>query len=241
LRYAVISDVHGNLEALEAVCADIGKRLIDQVIFLGDAVGYGADPSACLAKIRELKASCVAGNHDQAVTQQHPVEDFNDAAREAVLWTRERMEARDKDWLRTWPLLREQADLCAVHGTLSRPQEFDYMADGGRAAKTFALLREAVCFVGHTHQPGVFFDDPAGVRYARPPAFVLEPASRCIVDAGSVGQPRDGDPRACFCVYDNETRRLEFCRVSYDVMKAQEKIRTAGLPETLAKRLRDGR
>jgi diadenosine tetraphosphatase ApaH/serine/threonine PP2A family protein phosphatase len=242
MRYAIFSDVHSNLEAFQAVLGCLAGADIGRYFFAGDIVGYGADPSACIRLLISLAAVAVCGNHDWAVSGDLATDDFNDAAAAAVAWTKERLSPPEKMFLHGLPLVQEESDFCLVHGTLDHPESFDYMTDRHRAAKTFYALKKDICFVGHLHQPGIFAETPDGVVDI--PASgkrKLERQNRYIINVGSVGQPRDGDPRACFCIFDDADRTLEFRRLDYDVKKAADKITEAGLPQVLARRLYAGR
>jgi len=241
MRYAVFSDVHSNLEAFLA-CLDFLKNAkIDKYLFLGDIVGYGVDPKECISLLRALNASCVAGNHDWAAVGLTDIEYFNTDAKRAVLWTMENISEADRLFLSGLELVKEADDHCLVHGTLNHPEEFDYMEGVLQATKDFFALKTKICFLGHSHRPGIFIEEKDGILYKEVEALTLENGRRYIVNAGSVGQPRDGDPRACFCIYDQEDLSFQFQRVSYDVAKAQKKIIGAGLPESLALRLSLGR
>lgn len=241
MRYAVFSDVHSNLEAFRKVLDSFEKSRVDKYAFIGDIVGYGADPAACIALLKGLGALSVAGNHDWAVTDFLTTDYFNEAARQAVVWTQEKISASDKAFISGFRLVENEGAFCLVHGTLDHPEDFDYMTDRLKAMKTFYALQKQVCFVAHSHQPGIFVEDPEGVSYRRPPdKLFLEKGRRYIVNDGSVGQPRDGDPRACCCIYDDEDNTLEFKRVEYDVKTAAEKILKSGLPRSLAQRLKHG-
>lgn len=242
MRYAIFSDVHSNLEAFEAVLKCLADADIGRYFFVGDIVGYGADPSACIRLLRSLEAVRVCGNHDWAVSGDLPTAYFNEAAAAAVVWTQGRLSSSEKMFLHGLPLVQEDGEFCLVHGTLDHPEAFDYMTDRHRAAKTFYALKKKICFVGHLHQPGIFAETSDGVVDV--PASGkrrLEEHERYIVDVGSVGQPRDADPRVCFCIFDDADRTLEFRRLDYDVNRAAEKIRAAGLPQALASRLSTGR
>lgn len=241
MRYAVFSDVHSNLEALEAVLAIFEKSNIDRYIFLGDIVGYGADPTRCIAALKALDASCVAGNHDWACVGLTDLDFFNESALAAILWTQDALTEEDRSFLKSLPLLRREKDLSFVHGTLVRPEEFDYMTDGDRAARSFYALEGSLCFVGHSHAPGVFVEDADKVFYKTPDVLEIQKSRRYIINDGSVGQPRDGDPRACCCIYDDEAAIVEFKRVVYDVVRTQKKILNSGLPGRFAARLSQGR
>lgn len=237
MRYAVFSDVHANLEAFEAVLEIFKNAPIDKYLFAGDIVGYGANPRECIALLKGLNGICIAGNHDWASAGRMSTDYFNEAAREAVVWTQKQISENDRLFLAGLETVAKPDGLCLVHGTLSSPEEFEYMTDGYKAANSFSLLEGTICFVGHTHKPGVFIETDERVFYRQAQDFSLEPAKRYIVNVGSVGQPRDGDPKACFCVYDTTRERVEFRRASYDVATAQRKIREAGLPRILSDRL----
>lgn len=241
MRYAVFSDVHSNLEAFEAVLAIFEKSNIDQYVFLGDIVGYGADPTECIAALKGLDAACVAGNHDWACVGLTDLDFFNEEVLAAVLWTRGILTEADRLFLKSLQLIRQENDCSLVHGTLVQPEEFDYMTDGYKAAKSFYALKGNLCFVGHSHTAGVFIEDAGKVFYKTPGVLKIEKGRRYIINDGSVGQPRDGDPRACFCIYDDEAATVEFKRVGYDIAIAQDKILKAGLPERFAARLSQGR
>ncbi|MFH0877147.1 MAG: metallophosphoesterase family protein [Candidatus Omnitrophota bacterium] len=241
MRYVVFSDVHSNLQAFEAALETIQHSEIDRFVFVGDIVGYGANPRECISLLRGLNSLCVAGNHDWVVADRLEIEYFNAAAKEAALWTKEHIAAADRVFLSGMTLTAEENEFCIVHGTLDCPEEFDYMLDGTRAAKTFALFKKKICFVGHSHWPGVFVEEKDKMSYEEPVKLSLEADWRYIVNVGSIGQPRNGDPRACFCIYDDQAGALEFKRLDYDIALAQKKILAAGLPRSLAERLSLGR
>lgn len=237
MRYAIFSDVHANLEALNAVLDDDRPSEISRYFFVGDIVGYGADPSACLQRLKSLKAVCVAGNHDWAVSGRLSTDYFNEAAREAVFWSQAQLTMDEKIFLDRLPLIHEEENFCLVHGTLNRPQDFNYMTDTVRATNTFYALRQKICFVGHLHQPGIFVEGSEGIVYGRLEKLTLRDDERYIVNVGSVGQPRDGDPRACSCIFDTDKQTVELRRLDYDIATASGKIKAKGLPEVLASRL----
>ena len=251
MRYAILSDIHGNLEALTAVLEALVKERIDRTLCLGDVIGYGADPSACLERLQAQEAVTVGGNHDLACIGKLDVNWFNDAARAALLWTRNQLSIADLDTLRRFPLMTTAEPFTLVHGTLRHPQRFDYLVDAAQAMDTLTTCRTLICLVGHTHLPCFLEFDRARRRLIRmltSPAEMVElpyeddpEARRYLINPGSVGQPRDGDPRASFAIVDTERRRVSVRRVAYDVAAAQRKIRQAGLPEFLADRLAAGR
>lgn len=236
MRYAIISDIHSNLEALDAVLEALKGERIDAYLSTGDVVGYGADPEACVAKMRALDPAIVAGNHDWAVAGRLSLDFFNAYAREAIEWTRGRLGADDTKWLGSLPLVRKTGDVTLVHATLNAPDNFDYLLTAYDAFLSLEVLETPVCFVGHSHVP-VTFADNGRVTFSFSSEFDLAAVRKAIVNAGSVGQPRDGNPHASYGIYDDEARRVEVRRVAYDVAGATSKILAAGLPQILAERL----
>ncbi len=241
MRYAILSDIHGNLEALRAVLADAGGRA-EAFLCLGDIVGYGADPEACTEIVAERCVGAVAGNHEHGVTGLLNLAWFNPYARAAARWTRERLDDDHRSWLAALPLVRELEDATLVHASPARPEEWDYLIGAEDGYSAFPAFQTRLCFVGHSHLPGVWVQGSWG-REHRPGAdtVTIEPGCRYIVNVGSVGQPRDRDPRAAYAVWDTEARRITLRRVPYDVAAARQKILTAGLPRVLAERLVEGR
>lgn len=243
MRYAVLSDVHANLEALEVVLADVAARRPDAVICLGDFVGYGPDPVACVEHLRGGLAASVVGNHDLAAVGRTDVDAFNPYARAAVLWTREVLTDAVRAFLAELPAQVRRPAFLAVHGSPRDPTD-EYLFDAATARASFQSVEFGLALVGHTHVPGVFVDDGDRVT-ARPlPAgeiLELRPTHRYIINVGSVGQPRDGDPRAAYLWLDEGNLRAELIRLPYPFERTQEKMRAAGLPEVLAERLAVGR
>ena len=251
MRYAVLSDIHSNLEALTAVLEALANERIDRYLCLGDVIGYGADPHACLERLRACNALVVGGNHDLACIGKLDVAWFNDAARAAILWTRDQLSIVDVDGIRRFPLTAIEGPFTLVHGTLRHPQRFEYLIEAGQAMETLACCRTLLCLVGHTHLSCVLEYDRDQRRLTR---ILTEPAQladvpltnrpdtvRYLLNPRSVGQPRDGDPRASMAVVDTDAARISIRRIPYDIAAAQAKIRAAGLPEFLADRLGQGR
>lgn len=240
MRYAILSDVHGNLEALCAVLADAVARA-DAVLCLGDSVGYGADPGPCIEILDRRARAIVAGNHEHGVAGLLDLDWFNGWARAAAEWTRERLDDDHRAWLASLPLRYEVADATLVHASPEAPDEWEYLVtpeDGWSALPHFATRW---CFVGHSHVPGAWSVGSSGRDFEpRPSSVVAEAGRRYLVNVGSVGQPRDRDPRAAYAVWDVEAGRVELRRVSYDVQAAREKIIAAGLPRFLGDRLAAG-
>lgn len=240
MRYAVVSDVHSNYEALEAVLADAAGQRIDKYLSTGDIVGYGADPEACISRIRSLDPVIVAGNHDWAVAGRLSLDFFNSYAREAIEWTRERLDADAVRWLAALPLTAKVGDITLVHATVHGPENFDYLLTAYDAHLSLEVLDTPVCFVGHSHVP-VTFATNGTVTFSFATRIDLAETVKAIVNAGSVGQPRDGNPHASYGIYDTEARVAEVRRVAYDVASASRKILAAGLPPVLAERLWHGK
>jgi len=240
MRFAIFSDIHANLEALEAVLKDARERKCTQFVCLGDVVGYNASPRECVKRIRELDCPVVKGNHDEQASLPALSSDFNELAERAIKWTRDNLTDDDKKWLRDLPLQRRVHDFTIVHATLDTPGQWSYVFNNLDAAASFTYQRTNVCFFGHTHVPMVFIRDQ-GVRRERIEHIRIEPARKYFINAGSVGQPRDGNWRAAYCIYDVENSLVELLRVKYDLAAVQTKITQAGLPRLLAERLAIGR
>ncbi|MDD4954124.1 MAG: metallophosphoesterase family protein, partial [Candidatus Omnitrophica bacterium] len=221
MRYAILADIHSNLEALERVLGDCAGESIDQYICLGDFVGYGADPLQCIQRIRSLPLIAIAGNHDQAVVDLFPTDNFNPQAREAIFWTRRNLDDSSRQFLGSLKLVFSNQDFILVHGTLNNPQDFDYMGDGFISEETFRLMQTPLCFIGHTHIAGVFIKDKEEcICYRENTSVDIEEDNKYTINAGSVGQPRDGNPAAAYCVYDTELKKVTLKRVDYNVTVA---------------------
>ena len=240
MRFAIFSDIHANLEALEAVLADAHKRKCTHFVCLGDVVGYNANPHECVDRIRKLDCPIVKGNHDEQASLPESSSDFNELAERAIKWTRDNLTEEDKQWLRELPLQRQVRDFTIVHATLDTPAQWGYVFNNLDAAASLTYQHTTVCFFGHTHVPMVFIRDE-GVRRERIEHIRVEPTKKYFISMGSVGQPRDGNWRAAYCTYDIENNLVEQLRVKYDLAVAQKKIIKAGLPRPLAERLAIGR
>src|SRR5947209_12265342 len=240
MRFAIFSDIHANLEALEAVLADAHKRKCTHFVCLGDVVGYNANPHECVERIRKLDCPIVKGNHDEQASLSESSSDFNELAERAIKWTRDNLTEEEKQWLRQLPLQRQVRDFTIVHATLDTPAQWGYVFNNLDAAASFTYQHTSVCFFGHTHVPMAFIRDD-GVKRVRLEQLRIDPAKKHFINVGSVGQPRDGDWRAAYCIYDVDANDVEQRRVPYDVETAQEKMIKAGLPPLLAKRLAIGR
>ncbi len=241
MRLLVLGDIHGNLEALTAVLKDAQRRGFDRAVSVGDVVGYGADPSACLALLRNLKAGIVMGNHDQAVTGGIPLDTFNSYARQAVEWTARSLPAEELAFLKTLPFVIREKEYVVSHGTLHQPEEFRYLLTEAEAVASLAVLDHPVCFLGHTHMPVWVRAKDGDLEISQTDAAPVEPGRPVLVNVGSVGQPRDGDPRTVYCLYDTEKKLAVLHRLDYDLQETGRKILAAGLPAILAERLKIGR
>jgi diadenosine tetraphosphatase ApaH/serine/threonine PP2A family protein phosphatase len=241
VRFAIVSDIHANVESLEAVFARIPAS--DAVLCLGDTVGYGPNPNECLALVRERAQATVLGNHDVAAVDGFGLEYFNDAARVAIEWTRSVIEPGHAAWLDALSYEIRRDDYLMVHG--APVDYFTYILDKQGAANAFAATDAPLIFVGHTHLADYYALSPDGsIAHAfrqNGGRLDLESGVRYIVNAGSVGQPRDLNPDASFATFDAEARSVVWERVPYAVGRTQEKIEAACLPEVLARRLERGR
>src|SRR5437870_12913712 len=240
MRYAVIADIHANLEALEAVLADTKEQKCTHYCCVGDVVGYNANPKECLDIVRSMGMPVVKGNHDEYCSSEDDLEGFNPHAAEAVNWTRKQLNKEDRQWLRDLKYVRLVASFSMVHATLDGPQRWGYVFDKLAAAASFTYQNTAVCFFGHTHVPVAFIRD-AVVRGGTYSKFKIEPGRKYFINVGSVGQPRDGHPQAAYVVFDMEEGTIELRRLDYDIATAQKKILDAGLPPRLAERLALGK
>ncbi len=241
MRYGFISDIHGNLEALTAVLDDLRDRKIDEIICLGDIVGYGPDPNTCVALVQETARYTVLGNHDSAAIGKTTLQYFNLYARQAIEWTREVLDADAYAYLSSLPLKTIIDDMTLVHSTPKHAEEWDYLFDTRDAIENFGYFRTRLCFIGHSHRPVAFFHENERYWITADQTLLIQPDMRCIINVGSVGQPRDGDARACYGIYDEDEREFRYIRVPYDIEKTQGKMRKANLPDYLIQRLFVGR
>ena len=240
MRLAVFSDIHSNLEAFEAVLADARTRECTQFVCLGDVVGYNANPHECVERVREMDCPIVKGNHDEQASLMESSRDFNELAEHAIEWTRDNLTEQDKEWLRGMRFQRQVRDFTIVHATLDTPAQWGYVFNNLDAAASFTYQHTAVCFFGHTHVPMAFIRDE-GIKRVRIEQLRIDMTKKYFINTGSVGQPRDGDWRAAYCIYHVDKNVVEQRRVKYDLATAQKKIIKAGLPRLLAERLAIGR
>lgn len=247
MRYAILADIHSNLVAFQAVLRDIeSKGGIDEIWCLGDVVGYGPEPHACIELLCQYKHICVAGNHDWAAISKLDISDFNPYAAQAILWTRQQLAAGDMNYLQGLPQRIKRGDFTLVHGSPRHPI-WEYLEPGWLSTKdvedNFNQFDTKFCLVGHSHKPIVFQQDslkhysvtkiPSEIRLS------FE-SKRLIINPGGVGQPRDGDPRASYAIYDGEAQMVYYYRVNYDISATQQKMMEYNLPSPLTERLSYG-
>jgi predicted phosphodiesterase len=239
--WAILSDVHGNLEALQAVVEDWEHEGARRVVFLGDAVGYGANPNECLSILNERADLRVAGNHDYGSVGLTDVSYFNPPARAAIEWTAKVLSEENRSLIRGSTLVQKTGEITLVHATLNQPAEWNYILTVGDAEESFLEMSGRVVFVGHSHRPLIVArgEDGRSGSIAQGDALIQERV-QYIINSGSVGQPRDHNPTAAYGLYDSESKKYRLKRVAYDIQTAQEKIIRAGLPPFLARRLSHG-
>jgi len=242
VQIAVITDIHANIEALNVVLEDIDRRGTDQIVCLGDLVGYNANPNECVEEIRNRRIPCVMGNHDAVACGIEEPWGFNEAARHAAIWTRETLTDDNISFLRDTPQnQRVPGNFIGVHGS---PQDRDmYLFSWAEVHAQFPYLEAfgvKSCFFGHTHFPGIY-NEQGLCSVDETGGLTLENNSRFFINPGSVGQPRDNDPRAAYLMFDTDAMRVRFLRLEYDITKAADKILRNGLPRFLADRLVLGR
>jgi predicted phosphodiesterase len=241
MKFAIIADIHSNLEALQVVLADAKQMQCTHYACLGDVVGYNANPHECLEIIRQMDMPCVKGNHDEYCSMDAHLDGFNPVAAEAVQWTRKHLTEDERQWLGDLKYMRMVTGFTIVHATLDAPTRWGYVFTKLDAAAGFTYQNTQVCFFGHTHVPVAFVRETALVRGGTYSKFKVEPGKKYFVNVGAVGQPRDRNPKAAYVVYDTVEGTIELRRLEYDIAAAQAKIIKAGLPPWLADRLAEGR
>lgn len=233
MRLAIVSDIHANLQAFEAVLADIDQQGVDAILCCGDVVGYGGDPEACVDLARERCAAVVLGNHDLAVANGTGLRLLPPDGQEAARLHRHLLDDERKKWLSGLPDRLEIFGVTLVHASPEAPRRWARLESARDAARQFEHFTTDLCFIGHTHVPGVMAD--------RLGVFSVRPGRRYLVNVGSVGQPRDRDPRACVTYFEPELFEFEMRRVPYDTVQAVDAIRARGLSADLGNRLLEGR
>lgn len=265
MKYAIISDIHANLEALTTVLDKCKKEGVEKYICLGDVVGYNANPRECLELVRSIDlVGSVKGNHDEYVSSSdEEMLGFNQHAKQAVLWTKNQLNDEERDWLAKLPMKQtvRGTNITIVHATLDSPSSWGYIFDVHHAMDNFSYQFTPLCFCGHSHVPIAFCKksftgsnsllveevqewkaerNEANIGKDPDPVISIQKGWKYLINIGSVGQPRNKDPRASFAIYDTEANTVTRLRLDYDIATAQKKIRDAGLPERLATRLERG-
>jgi len=235
--FAVLGDIHANLDALQVVLDDCRANGVTDYLCTGDVVGYNACPHECLEIIRGLNCPIVMGNHDHYVSSRQDLDDFNPAAATVIEWTRKQLSTEEIRFLKGLPFVSVKMGITLVHATMDNPEAFGYVFDHLQAGAHFAHQMTPLCFHGHTHCPMIYEKQMNAVYRIDAQEFVLPVGRKYFINVGSVGQPRDGDSRASYVLYEPKTRKVRFRRLEYDVAAAQAKILEAGLPERLATRL----
>jgi predicted phosphodiesterase len=239
MRYGIISDIHGNIEALTESLKSLEKEKVDEIVCLGDVVGYGANPEECVNIVREVTKFSILGNHDAAVADRMDYSFYYDAARNALDWCKSQVSDATIAWLKERPYSQRDGDIEFCHGSPIVPEEFEYIFTREKAKELLPKVDDiaAVTFIGHSHLTRSFALGRGEAYNVRGPEFTLRKDFKYIITAGSVGQPRDYDPRSCACVFDTETKVFKYVRTEYDIEAQMNKIIAAGLAYNFGARL----
>lgn len=240
MKYALLGDIHSNLDALQVVLADARQHGCDRFACLGDVVGYNANPIECLEIVRELGCPVVRGNHDHYCSHDDNLDGFHPLAADVVDWTRRQLTDDQRNFLRNLRFVQSVETFTIVHSTLDTPEMWGYVFDKLEAEANFNYQTTTLCFYGHTHVP-LAFEKSDAIRFGLYSRIKVTLGKKYFINVGSVGQPRDGDPRAAYVIYDMTNNVVELRRVSYDIQSAQKRILEAGLPGRIAARLAVGR
>lgn len=240
MKYAILGDIHANLEALNAVIEDAEAQGVTHYACVGDVVGYNANPVECLEMVREKCKAVVKGNHDHYCSHEHPLEGFHPMAASVVEWTRKQLNDEQKEYLKNLKYMTPVETFQIVHSTLDTPEKWGYVFEKLEAAASFNYQNSTICFFGHTHVP-LAFEKADSIRSGFFNRVRISMGKKYFINVGSVGQPRDGDPRAAYVVYDMVNNLIQLRRIDYDFTITQKKILDAGLPNRIAARLAVGR
>lgn len=242
MKYGIYSDIHSNLEALEAVLNSMELRGVNRKVCLGDVVGYGPSPNECIERVHKESYLCILGNHDSVGLGRETSHHFNLFARNAIDWTEAQMTKENKEIMDSWPYIKEVPPFTFVHASPRSPASWYYLATLDEAVDAFEFFRQKICFIGHTHMPIiVVMENEKSFYICEGPKYQLKGRERALVNVGSVGQPRDGIPTAAWCLCDDETLEVEIIRVPYNIAKTQSEMRKKGLDEFLINRLTIGK
>jgi len=242
MRYLVFSDVHGNVEALEGALAETDNLRPDIIVSLGDVVGYGANPNECIDVVQDCTHLRIGGNHDLAAAGIIDTEDFNRTAKQAIMWTSNMLDDEHRNILSGYDPVRHHGPCIFAHASPVCPLEWEYIYTLKQAGRIFEQVTEKFIFIGHTHIPGIItWERQNGCNVMQSSLVQIKPECRYLINVGSIGQPRDGIAAASFALLDVKKQRIFIRRIPYDIRQAQEKIRSVGLPESLASRLATAR
>ena len=241
MRIAIISDIHSNIIALQAVMADIKTRSVGKIVCLGDIVGYGPAPNECVETIKQNADICLMGNHDWAVLGKEDLAYFNSFAREAVIWSQKQLSQESENFLRALPFFKVEGECTYVHSSPFEPQTWTYIINKNDAQFQFEHLKTQLCFVGHTHVAGIFQKTDQKFNFLIDEKISIGEGEKLIINVGSIGQPRDFDDRSSYGILDLENKTFEFHRVMYDIKSTQSSMEKFGLPKYLITRLSYGR
>lgn len=242
MLYGICSDIHSNAVAFQAVLQSMKDNGVERRICLGDLVGYGVDADECVRLARENMDVCLIGNHDSVAIRYESSTGFNPYARQAIEWTQNNLSKESIDYMRTLPYIYEDDDICYVHASPLSPADWVYVTELEDALDAFDHFSGRYCFVGHTHSPVIVASRPMAIpKILDEYEYTIEDTERLLVNVGSVGQPRDRDPRSCWCLLDSEAKCVRLIRVDYDIAETQERMRKAGMPSFLIERLAMGR
>lgn len=240
MKFAIFGDIHANLEGLEAVLADAEAHDCTHFVCMGDIVGYNANPSECLDIVRRMECPVIKGNHDEEAAATTSLVGLNPLAEQSMTWTRSALSDEEKQYLRDLRYVRQVRDFTIVHATLDTPSGWGYVTNKFDAMASFSYQYTPVCFFGHTHAPK-FYVKGMSVTVERGESIEIQPSQKYFINVGSAGQPRDGDWRVAYAIYDMSAQRVTIRRLEYDIQTTQAKIRKAGLPDMLAERLEHGK
>jgi len=242
MLYGICSDIHSNLAAFEAVLQSMEDNHVERTVCLGDLVGYGADPNECVELARVNMDICLIGNHDSVAIKHESSLGFNPFAKQAIEWTQRALSVDSVAYIRSLPYIHEENDIFFVHASPLSPADWVYVTELEDALDAFENFSGRYCFVGHTHSPVIVASRSLAIpKVLDEYEYVIADTERLLVNVGSVGQPRDRDPRACWCLLDTETKCVRLIRVDYDIARTQESMRKAGMPSFLIDRLSVGR
>ena len=242
MLYGICSDIHSNATAFKAVLESMHDNGVERRICLGDIVGYGVDTDECVNLVKENMDVCLIGNHDSVAVRYESSAGFNPYAKQAIEWTQKNLSKESVAFIRSLPYIHEENDICFVHASPLSPADWVYVTDLEDALNAFDHFSERYCFVGHTHSPVIIASRPLAIpKILDEYEYVIANTERLLVNVGSVGQPRDRDPRACWCLLDTETKCVRLIRVEYDIRETQNRMQKRGMPSFLIDRLSVGR